>query len=280
MTIRLKPYFQQELLMNINPNETSRIKLMQTIMTTLRQHLGKEKMNASCLPTHEKEVQDYAKNMLKSIQQDSEKSAQDCILDLVKDMIADNPNIAFGLIHHIKNKDTFELLVRAGCDLSKTDDKGNTLLHLLSEKPHYVEGLVDLLVQNNVPVNAKNNNQQTPLHTLMDMYKTSYMKDVLQNGGNPNIQNKEGNTPLMVAVLEGDGALCKLLCELGANPMELNNNGLTPIAKAHICCMNEMMWKDNQTEETWENIIQTLEQYKPKTQNLFQKWFSDRHQKQ
>ena len=280
MTIRLKPYFQQELLMNINPVETNRIKLMQTILTTLRQHLGKDKMNASCLPAHEKEVQDYAKNMLKSIQQDSEKSAQDCILDLVKDMIADNPNIAFGLIHHIKNKDTFELLVRAGCDLSKTDDKGNTLLHLLSEKPHYVEGLVDLLVQNNVPVNAKNNNQQTPLHTLMDMYRTSYMKDVLQNGGNPNIQNKEGKTPLITAVLVGDYTLCKMLCEHGACVSKRKNNGMDALTLAFIQKNDPILWEEGQTLDTWDNIINLLKTHSQPKQSFVQKFLSKLHQKQ
>ena len=280
MTIRLKPYFQAELLMNLNPDETSRIKLMQTIITTLREHLGKDKMNTSKLIAEEKEVQDYVKNMLKQIQSDSEKSAQDCMLDLTRSIVSDNPNIAFDLIHRVKQKSVFELLARAGCDFSKTDEAGNTLLHSLSKNPCYVEGLVDLLVQNNAPVNAKNHAQKTAVHTLMEMYRTSYMGDVIKNGGNPNEQDGNGNTPLMVAVLEGDGALCKLLCELGANPRELNNNGLTPIVKAHICCQNERMWKDNQTEETWENIIQTLEQYKPKTQNFFQKCFSNMRQKQ
>ena len=103
--------------------------------------------------------------------------------------------------------------------IGETDYDGNTALHLSvndrSLAPNY--DLLDLLVRQNMNVNAKNNQNQTPLFILTKNFSLPYHP-------NPNIP------PLDLVSIDN---VAKLLLDNGADPYMENRNGESAYSITH-----------------------------------------------
>ncbi|KAH8987259.1 ankyrin repeat-containing domain protein [Lactarius akahatsu] len=83
--------------------------------------------------------------------------------------------------------------------------------------------------------NAKGNNGQTPLHSLLEHSRNfpngglSLARLLLEHGADVNAQDKKSATPLHLASREGQFEIVRMLLGNGANPRATNNQGQTPL---------------------------------------------------
>jgi len=81
-------------------------------------------------------------------------------------------------------------------DLAKQDESGNTALHYAASRdlPEIVAQLIKKL-----PVNAKNKDDETPLHFAAFSDQKGATKLLIANGADPTIENKDKQTPHQIA---------------------------------------------------------------------------------
>ena len=79
-------------------------------------------------------------------------------------------------------------------------------------------------------VNAKNSNEQTPLHVACYRdFSTSVVEALLIAGANVNAKYNNGQTPLHLASNISDDSTVQVLLDAGADVNARNNNGQTPL---------------------------------------------------
>jgi ankyrin repeat protein len=89
-------------------------------------------------------------------------------------------------------------LIGAGANFREKDGANNSLLHIA---PY--AGVIRVLRQNGLDVNAQNKDGDTPLHMAVGSLgldpcptRIKGIKQLLQEGANPEIKNNKGETPL------------------------------------------------------------------------------------
>ncbi|KAI1390144.1 ankyrin repeat-containing domain protein [Hypoxylon trugodes] len=122
-------------------------------------------------------------------------------------------------------------LLNAGVDLQACDFKGNTTLHRACQMPD--KEFIRFLLGKGADIEARNNRNQTPLHTLRHPIGTIDYLDLLtilvENKANIDAQDNEGWTPLHAACNKGDKYMVKYLLEKNANVYVGTNIGETPL---------------------------------------------------
>lgn len=93
------------------------------------------------------------------------------------------------------------------------DADGNTPLHLAVRENNSV--VFNLLVEE-LNVNTKNNNAETPLHFAAANNRNEFAKSLLENGAFVNVKDAKGQTPLYLAVMKRNIQLAKLLLKNGS----------------------------------------------------------------
>jgi len=93
-------------------------------------------------------------------------------------------------------------------------------------------GTAKLLIDNGADVNAKEKYGDTPLHVAAFWGKIDVAKLLIDNGADVNAKNEWGDTPLHVAVKRGKIDVAKLLISKGANVNAQNKWGMTPLKRA------------------------------------------------
>jgi hypothetical protein len=78
-------------------------------------------------------------------------------------------------------------------------------------------------------VNAKANDDLTPLHTAVYRKQREVVELLLANRADPNAKNNQGQTPLHFAVLIGQREVAELLLSNKADPNERDKSGRTPL---------------------------------------------------
>lgn len=141
-------------------------------------------------------------------------------------------------------------LINLGANPQPDPVNGYTPLHLLcwQGEPHdpkqqkAVDYIVDLLVVAGVPVNAKDNRGNAPLHeaALGDRGNPTAMQALLGHGADPNIANAAGETPLMIAAGMGELECVRVLLAAGADSKSENREGKTATEYAQG---NYIAWK-------------------------------------
>jgi ankyrin repeat protein len=103
-------------------------------------------------------------------------------------------------------------------------------LHDAAKKGDIVK--VRELLQQGADVNAKDNNQWTPLHVAAKYGKTKVAKLLIEQGADVNAKDKYQLTPLHVAAYYDQTEVAKLLIEKGADVNAKDNNQWTPLHQA------------------------------------------------
>lgn len=123
--------------------------------------------------------------------------------------------------------EAIRLIVKAGCDVNKVSDFGNTALHKAASCGH-IEPVLELIRQG-ADANILNKAGRTPFVaacassqyvTASELYR--YTKDI-------DIVDKYGNTPLHLACVDGNGLLIDFLLECGADPNIEDSNKDLPL---------------------------------------------------
>jgi ankyrin repeat protein len=91
--------------------------------------------------------------------------------------------------------------------------------------------LVEKLIGSGADVNARDGNQETPLHFAVRDYRPDVVKLLIANGADVEARDVHGNTPLFRAVFEsrGRGDLIRLLLTRGADKTVQNKHGVSPV---------------------------------------------------
>lgn len=90
---------------------------------------------------------------------------------------------------------------------------GRTLLHAAAEGQ---DKTVRLLLKKGAPVDAKQQNGETPLFLAVGFNYDEVVKVLLAAGADPNSKNKDGNCPLTLALAENRDEIAKELRAYGA----------------------------------------------------------------
>ena len=110
-----------------------------------------------------------------------------------------------------------------------------------------VNRLVELMLERGADVNARDNDQATPLHSASYMSKLEATRVLLDNGANIHAKNIQGRTPLHIVSQDrysiSEPALVELLLSRGADVNERDNDQATPFLLASLCLKPEIAEK-------------------------------------
>ena len=149
--------------------------------------------------------------------------------------------------------DIVKLLIEAGSDTKKTDDKSETADDS-NETPSFFKKLAKLFVDtgagvkrsagvNRIPiVDRTNKDGQTPLHLAAAHRKTDVVKLLIEAGCDVNKADNEGRTPLFIASREGREDVAALLEEHGGHYGEKSKPKRKKVEELIFCenCGNVM----------------------------------------
>jgi ankyrin repeat protein len=128
------------------------------------------------------------------------------------------------LARSIYNLEVATYLVENGADVNAVDNDGSrSVLHTAVSDPVTAEGVIELLIDNDAGLEARNSDGETPLHSAVwradDPLKTATL--LLDRGAFVNSRNSKGETPLAIARSRGRASvreeLIKLLESYGGN---------------------------------------------------------------
>ena len=145
----------------------------------------------------------------------------------VKNKYGKSPlRISLGMdsIHDVEPREAAEVLIRSGADITLSNARGVTALHLAAENGR--PELIELLISKGANVNAKQYNGDTPLHLATreclkaGRYGTegryfSAIRALLDHGSQVNDQGANRHAPMDIAKLQQHQELLKLLAEYG-----------------------------------------------------------------
>lgn len=140
----------------------------------------------------------------------------------------------------IGNKDQFVEVMNRMVTFPFRDEKGNTFLHLAVSAPQHALFMTNQLLETGqLNVNAKNNEQDTPLHAALLGGDVAVVRLLMAYGANPNAQNAKGQTSIKLALLKNQTLILHHLSQfhtanLVEEQLQLTKNMLSLIEPASI----------------------------------------------
>ena len=142
-------------------------------------------------------------------------------------------SVGFPLLHSVirnnPNPAIFSLLVKAGADVHAVDNRGRNALHAISAKTD--SRVVDMLINEQVDVNRRDNGGFTPLHRVATVRGRAIPKilgKLIDGGADVNARSADGQgrTPLhRTAMRTDDPKVTSILLAKGADPRLKDNLG-------------------------------------------------------
>jgi ankyrin repeat protein len=123
-------------------------------------------------------------------------------------------------------------LIKAGADLNKQDELGQTPLYNVCRRSRALEEeLALILLAAGADPKLRDNNGDTALHNAADADRPRLVRELLRQGADVNSRDDSGNTPLHNACWEfkGDPAVLQALLKAGANIHAKNGEGKEPL---------------------------------------------------
>lgn len=130
-----------------------------------------------------------------------------------------------------QNEELAMTLIVKGARVDPGDKRGQTALHLACgvDGDRDLWKLVEMLLHNGADVNAKSQNQRSPLHYAARWGKLESMRLLLENGSDLEAKDDSGDSALMGAVCYNELEAVRLLLDAGAEVDSKNSLGRTPL---------------------------------------------------
>ncbi len=122
------------------------------------------------------------------------------------------------------------LLIQAGADVDKTDNKGATAMMMASRNDH--AAIVEALLQAGADIDKAVNNGDTALIEASDRGHAAIVETLIQAGADIDKAEINGATALVMAILNGHAAIVETLLQAGADINKAVNNGDTALIAA------------------------------------------------
>jgi ankyrin repeat protein len=114
------------------------------------------------------------------------------------------------------------VLSRANVNADALDNNGSTPLHLAASEAEVLSG-AQLLLKNGAKIDLQNKKGQTALHLASQRGHLDFMELLLNRGAVVDVPDKDGFTPLHLAISKVERRAAELLLKHGAN-IDLQNN--------------------------------------------------------
>ena len=123
------------------------------------------------------------------------------------------------------NLDMVKVLMRFGCDLDCSNNKGENAIHIAARREFPM--IIAYLASCQAALEKLTKDQETPLHAavLMNSYKSAAL--LLALGVERNSRDINGQTALHLAALNNNGRIVRLLLFKGCDKTVLDNEGKT-----------------------------------------------------
>jgi len=129
-----------------------------------------------------------------------------------------------------------KILLEAGADIEKGDERKNTPLHLAALFGHY--DIVKLLLDAGAKANCTNSTGRNPFYHTCN---SDIAKRLIEYGADPKKADNDGYTNLHVAVWTGNPLMINTLIEGGADPVKRTEYKETPLEMAIRKDMKEII---------------------------------------
>jgi len=155
------------------------------------------------------------------------------LIDYDIELDSSNSQIVTPLMLFIKNDQykNAKLLIEHGCDVNKTDDYEQTILHYLGEKTQTHMDIVKYLVNKNMNIDLQDKYGRTPLMLFMGNEKYDIVRYLINQGCNVNKQDNDGQSIINYMYNSNDTDLLKLLIDKGVNINNKDKYGKTLLVK-------------------------------------------------
>lgn len=155
--------------------------------------------------------------------------AQD--IDLVREILAQGPDLEARLpsgapITFAKTSDEIrELMLECGADINAKTLGGTTLLHNNADEAQ----MVQMLLRRGADVNAREDDNRTPLFSTVHGEDPEVVHLLIQNGADVNARDNDGKTALHSAVFFRNRTIAEALLRNEADVNARDNEGRTPL---------------------------------------------------
>ena len=164
------------------------------------------------------------------------RAAHECFklsqIDILKSLIdrsnAINTMLEQAFIHD--NRPIIDYLISKNADLNLTGEAGNSMLHVLSANSNIK--LARLCIEeHNLIVDARNDNQETPLMIAVRANEIELVKYLVEQGADVNAENANGETPVFY-IVRNNGEMFNYLIAQNADVSHETNNNTTLLITA------------------------------------------------
>jgi len=136
----------------------------------------------------------------------------------------------------------FKYLDSLNVNMIAKNEKNQNALHLLALRTKDIN-IIDFLLSKNVPINAIDNDGNSPLANSVKRNSPEMITHLIKNGADLSYKDKSGNSLMHIAVDRSSEIVVNLLKKHNCNLNAYNNDGLTPFHLAAMKSKNDKLLK-------------------------------------